>query len=84
MAILGKVAASLATIPDPVVGAINFTGLTMMLAIGLTNLQKTTLNARNTLVIGTSLGLSWVSSSWLYSYPGDINTGKNLFETFFN
>ncbi|CAI9715241.1 solute carrier family 23 member 1-like isoform X3 [Octopus vulgaris] len=76
MAILGKVAASLATIPDPVVGAINFTGLTMMLSVGLTNLQKTALNARNTLIIGTSLGLSWVSSSWLYTYPNDINTGN--------
>ncbi|CAI9715240.1 solute carrier family 23 member 1 isoform X4 [Octopus vulgaris] len=76
MAILGKVAASLATIPDPVVGAINFTGLTMMLSVGLTNLQKTALNARNTLIIGSALGLSWVSSSWLYTYPNDINTGN--------
>ncbi|XP_014779337.1 solute carrier family 23 member 1 [Octopus bimaculoides] len=76
MAILGKVAASLATIPDPVVGAINFTGLTMMLSVGITNLQKTALNARNTLIIGSSLGLSWVSSSWLYTYPDDINTGN--------
>ncbi|GAB1597431.1 solute carrier family 23 member 1-like [Argonauta hians] len=75
MGIIGKVAAALATIPDPVVGALNFIGLNMMLSIGLTNLQKTTLNTRNTLIIGTALGVGWLASDYIEKFPGDIDTG---------
>lgn len=76
LAMLGKVAAVLAAIPDPVIGGSFFVGVAIMISLGLTTMQKVRLNTRNTLIFGTAIGLGQLLPRWIAQSPNAINTGN--------
>ena len=75
---MGKVAAVLAAIPDPVIGGSFFVGVAIMISLGLTTMKRLRLNTRNTLIFGTAMGFGQLLPLWIDRYPNAIDTGKSF------
>lgn len=76
LSVLGKVAAFMATIPDPIIGGIFIVTVVIMTSVGLSTLHGVTLNSRNTLILGVALGLGILSPTWIEDNPNSIKTGN--------
>lgn len=76
LAVLGKVAAFLATIPDPIIGGIFIVTVGIMVSVGLSTLDDVSLNSRNTVILGVSLGFGLLFPTWIKDNPHGISTGN--------
>lgn len=76
LAVLGKVAAFLATIPDPIIGGIFIVTVGIMVSVGLSTLDGVSLNSRNSIILGVSLGFGLVFPTWIKDNPHGISTGE--------
>ncbi|XP_072034956.1 solute carrier family 23 member 1-like [Amphiura filiformis] len=76
-AVFAKVGALFATMPHPIIGGSLLVGASMVLAIGLSNLQFVNLNStRNLLVAGFSLSCGFGIPLWLRGHPEAIQTSS--------
>jgi len=73
----GKFSALLASIPDPVVGALLMIGLGMVVSVGLSNLQFVDLSSgRNHIILGLSILVGFSISLYVKSNADAVNTGN--------
>lgn len=72
-----KLAALLITLPAPVTGGIVCTGLSLVCAIGLSNLNYVDLSSsRNMTILGISMLIGVMTPEFIKAHPDVINTGS--------
>ncbi|KAI0222353.1 Solute carrier family 23 member 2, partial [Lamellibrachia satsuma] len=75
--LFGKVGAVLASIPEPVIGALILIGLGMIISIALSNINLIDMRvARNLMILGIAMMLGMMLPPWLEQHPGAIKTGS--------
>lgn len=76
LAMVGKLAAVLAAIPDPIIGATFLIGVATLISLGISTLHNIQFNTRNTLIFGTALAFGLMLPKWIAETPNAINTGN--------
>ena len=73
---MGKLAAGLSTIPEPILGGVFLVIIGILVAIGISSLKHVDLHStRNIIIIGVSIFIGMVLPEWVATYPETIDTG---------
>ena len=73
---VGKLAAGLSTIPEPILGGIFLVIIGILVAIGVSTLKHVDLHStRNIIIIGVAIFIGVVLPDWIATYPESIDTG---------
>lgn len=74
--VVGKFGAVMASLPDPVIGGVTVVTFGLLVAIGLSSLQRINLSStRNLAVLGSSLYIGLITCEWVKINADAIDTG---------